>query len=880
MIELKKLRKVYGSHSGAECVALEDIDLQLPDTGLVFIIGKSGSGKSTLLNLLGGLDTITSGDVIADGNHLADFHADDFENYRSSYIGFIFQHYYLLEELTVAENIELAMSIVGKEDKSEITALLDKLGLSGFEERYPRELSGGQQQRVAIARALAKNPKLILGDELTGNLDRSTSEQILKILKEISKEKLVVIVSHNLEEADMYADRIIELHDGKIFRDRVRVESNHSDFRISDGTVYLPYFRDLNDCEVSQLESELKHGSVHNIVQLDDGFAQNDTPIESDRQVKLERKIFTKKSKRSYTGIFFKKGLATKIASILIVTLMLICASVFSTIHRIDYTDISYDATKDFVALNRVSLNAADASLFDSYLYTVWDDDIDLAKNTLGGKVYELTSVTLLAMPTSHFYTGNLHQSDMSVLLEEFYLKETYGTLICDMDFIVGEYGVNGEVNVLAGEIDPESPRLTVTDYVADSIMHFSNGKYTTYEEVVEGEVKIDAVISTGYKERYADIISKYNKKMSAEELKSLYRELSETELYRSFQNEVLYSLGITYSLNPNFKAAYRNSLLGETFFAYRMTFSKDGREFPYASTKNVNISIDKEGELPESVSSQSVRLEKGEIEIPYSTYNELFDTSYSALDYDTFVPHNITLRMYDIPTVEERTLVYEKVFTVVGIRTSTIQMHKEDYLELKEYTVYTFGLYLENNENIDDAVAALAERQMSPKTVAGNSITGMNKMMEVFIPLLKFIGGALYVFVVIYLINSAISSIKNNYFQIGVMRSFGAKSSDVGIIFVTGIILTGLAVVIVMLVFEPLIISVYNRLIVESFSMILNTYAYDITLVERSFGASLFNSALVIIITFISATIALIKLKKSKPIEIIRAKKNGGEVA
>ena len=133
MIELKKLRKVYRSLRGGRCVALNDIDLKLPDTGLVFIIGKSGSGKSTLLNLLGGLDTITDGDIIADGNSLASFGRQDFEKYRSSYIGFVFQHYYLLEELTVAENVRLAMSIVGKDDEDEVKRLLDKVGLSGFE---------------------------------------------------------------------------------------------------------------------------------------------------------------------------------------------------------------------------------------------------------------------------------------------------------------------------------------------------------------------------------------------------------------------------------------------------------------------------------------------------------------------------------------------------------------------------------------------------------------------------------------------------------------------------------------------------------------------------------------------------------------------------
>ena len=131
MIEFKKLGKTYKSRRGKPCVALKDLDLTLPDSGLIFIVGKSGSGKSTLLNLLGGLDTITEGDIIADGNSMASFKREDFDNYRSSYIGFVFQHYYLLEELTVADNVALAMNIVEKKDPDEVKRLLREVGLEG-----------------------------------------------------------------------------------------------------------------------------------------------------------------------------------------------------------------------------------------------------------------------------------------------------------------------------------------------------------------------------------------------------------------------------------------------------------------------------------------------------------------------------------------------------------------------------------------------------------------------------------------------------------------------------------------------------------------------------------------------------------------------------
>ena len=230
MIEIKNLTKVFKSKNKSVVVALNDINLTLPDSGLVFIIGKSGSGKSTLLNMLGGLDKATAGQVIADGNNISKFSNSKFYNYRSSYIGFIFQHYYLIDELTIKQNIQLALDIAPKRKGLDISELLKKVGLEGYENRYPSELSGGQQQRVAIARALIKNPSLILGDEPTGNLDITTSFQILKVLKEISKDRLVVIVSHNLDEADIYADRIIELSEGRIIKDIDR--KTNGDYRL------------------------------------------------------------------------------------------------------------------------------------------------------------------------------------------------------------------------------------------------------------------------------------------------------------------------------------------------------------------------------------------------------------------------------------------------------------------------------------------------------------------------------------------------------------------------------------------------------------------------------------------------------------------------
>ena len=220
MIELKNVSKTYKSKKATNTTALKDIYIKFPEKGLVFILGKSGSGKSTLLNILGGLDKYDSGDLIINGKSTKNFTAKDFDAYRNTHIGFIFQDFNLLENYSIEKNISLSLELKNeKVDKSKIEDTLKIVGLEGFEKRKTNELSGGQKQRVAIARALIKNPNVILADEPTGNLDSVTGKQIFELLKELSKEKLVVIVSHDNENAQKYADRIIELKDGNIISD-------------------------------------------------------------------------------------------------------------------------------------------------------------------------------------------------------------------------------------------------------------------------------------------------------------------------------------------------------------------------------------------------------------------------------------------------------------------------------------------------------------------------------------------------------------------------------------------------------------------------------------------------------------------------------------
>ena len=222
MLEVRNLCKTYRPKRGVPVKAIDRISLSLPETGMVFLLGKSGSGKSTLLNLLGGLDRYDSGDILVGGMSTGAFRQVHFDSYRNTYVGFIFQEYNLLDEFTVGANIALAIELQGRRaEDAEINEILREVDLVGYGNRRTNELSGGQKQRVAIARALVKKPKIIMADEPSGALDENTGRAVFETLKKLSAERLVVVVSHDREFAETYGDRIIELADGRVIDDRV-----------------------------------------------------------------------------------------------------------------------------------------------------------------------------------------------------------------------------------------------------------------------------------------------------------------------------------------------------------------------------------------------------------------------------------------------------------------------------------------------------------------------------------------------------------------------------------------------------------------------------------------------------------------------------------
>jgi ABC-type lipoprotein export system ATPase subunit len=242
MIRVSGLQKYFFRHKKNEIHVLNDMNLSFPDRGLVILLGASGSGKTTLLNVIGGLDSVQDGTIKFDDIEIKGYQSAVWDKIRNESIGYIFQNYNLLPHLSVFDNIALVLKMAGIHDKEvieqRVNYILQAVNMYPFRKKKATQLSGGQQQRVAIARALVKNPRVIIADEPTGNLDSKNTLEIMNIIKEISKQKLVVLVTHEKDLARIYGDRIIEIKDGQVIDDYEN-DPSHEHNISDDNIVYL-----------------------------------------------------------------------------------------------------------------------------------------------------------------------------------------------------------------------------------------------------------------------------------------------------------------------------------------------------------------------------------------------------------------------------------------------------------------------------------------------------------------------------------------------------------------------------------------------------------------------------------------------------------------
>lgn len=863
MIEIKNLTKIYKSKHKMDCKALDNISFSLPDKGFVFIVGKSGSGKSTLLNMISGLDSFTSGDIIADGNSFNEMSKTDFDKYLSSYVGFVFQDYRLIDDFTIKQNIEIALDISG--EKNNISYYLDKIGLQGHENRYPTELSGGQKQRVAIVRAIIKNPQIILADEPTGNLDSVTTIQVLNLLKEISKEKLVIVVSHDMNDAFTYADRIIELADGKIVKDRSKKEGYRNMFEIVDNIAYLPHHKDLSKRQIASILKNKK--SLIKIVQKNSGFIPTKEQIIQTKKVDFKANKISKSNKKKLFSIFFKRR---KFSKVLTVFLSAVLISLFYVIQAFVSFDSNRSTAQDLIYNNKPSVELTKAykpeqgtSLSNYTINYVDDSDIEAFKDVYPtGNIYKMFNNTISIM--SYSVDGGTILNIKSNC-DEFYIKETYGVLNCDESFLIDLYGnENNELEYLSYNEVIKDYGIFISDYVADSMMFYNPKKYQSYEDVLGeyqykgiNKVYINGVFNSNYKEKYSDLFNSFS---------SLIGDMQssvENDDFAAFITEVANYLGVAYNFNSDYENAIQTLEFKDLLTIERScAYDENGKESYRGAMYIVQDS------------NKKYDLKSNEVVMNITTYNTLFNTEYTSKNYKEFIPHKFTYKKSINPNFNNfffekelyiKAITPEKVYTTVA---------DEVFLEFIKCDVYCYSLYFDNVEHSMELLKVAEERQYSFSPVASiSNLSLVTRSIEILGSFLRIIEIALLIACTFYLGSFGIRSIKSNMYEIGVIKSLGGSNKDIGKIFVIQNLIVGIGVVLLSVLGMYIAAKVSNEILIQSFKTVLNTTIKSIKLVQFYPTLVVIDLFIAVILIIVSSFIPTRFLRKVRPIDILKAK-------
>lgn len=515
MLELKNVRKTYRTKAGT-VNALDGVSLTFPTTGLVFISGKSGCGKTTLLNVIGGLDGIDDGEIYIQDKGFSTFSAKEYDSYRNTFVGFVFQEYNLLAEYTVEYNIKIAMELQGRPvDEAAFERLLKDVEIEELRNRKPSELSGGQRQRVAIARALVKEPRIIMADEPTGALDSATGAQVLELLKKLSKDKLVIVVSHDSEFAEKYADRIVHLVDGKVVDDITFTEKEIlSNVSEQENAVVVKEGSELSPQEKDILAKAVKERKK---IELTEKLCFRDKQTTGEVVKAALEPIAFKKSKMklkssAYLGV---KSLVVKpvrlAITVLISALAFAVFGLFDTVatfntqkilrHSLGETSPTLVATADYIvdynADDKYDLKVSDETLASLAQETggAVKGIFDFRDNTTGSVAY---TQPILEISNSSVVVGKRYYANsINGFIEFNETTEINGDgTFKDFDYTL----VSGEYPRLRYEngslVEESLYEVAISTYLADSILYYLNGNPLGEEQVTVREALLGCSLS------------------------------------------------------------------------------------------------------------------------------------------------------------------------------------------------------------------------------------------------------------------------------------------------------------------------------------------------------------------------------------------------
>ena len=820
MLQVKNLSKTFKSHRSYQ-KALDDINVSFPEKGMVFIIGKSGSGKSTLLNMMAGLASPDKGEVLFNGRNVTKMKEKDLDSYHYQDIAFIFQNYCIMEELSVEENVALGKEENPRNIKDEIEDVLNKVGLLQQRKKKAKYLSGGEKQRVAIARAIVKKPSIIFSDEPTGNLDKQSSKDVLSILKEYSKEGLVIIVSHNLFDAYEYGDRIITLDQGKIIEDK-----SLSADKIIYPDVYLSASTFLNKEELDNLNYEIEKGNIPVFHSKEDAFIPTVENFESHTETE-------EKAKRSFFSPFISiqkaiggNYLKTILFSFIISLVLIIFSATYylGEYDGMDTGNSSYFKQSDTYILQKGyqdSLNGI-SSIKPSTLGIIKEED----EKTLHDSFPDEKPYKLYRYSHSYAagYSGFEFGFNRNIALDSLnarHMKYGTGLLICKEDFIKKNLQIS-EIEYVNTAPVIKNSGVYITDYMADAYIANANKFYKSYDDVVGdlsspnnsgvriSTIYINGIIKTDYKKKIPNILQ--------------YSESDNKDhsylLYRNCQNEtdyILNALSLYYTTNENFFDDVEKEETKKTITQYIML--TNSQDISLSQITHITYSSelkDDEAILPPDF----IRAYLNENEDTFiEEYNKrsdsqkmsLFCYQYNAsksplIDFSVFINQ---VRKLSDPEIKKKPSLPNKTITIV--------ISKNAFYKLLKAISVPISYYFDSYSNAYRLYSVMRENDFYEKTLQTETNMNAAYYLNSLSPLLAFCAKFSLIATVIAIGSYSIFLIMDNRYQIGVLKAIGYKGNSLSIYFFIRLLLFLAATAILYLLFSQIFYAVINRLLTKA---------------------------------------------------------------
>ena len=870
MIEFKNVSRTYKISNKNKVLALKDITFKLPNKGMVFILGTSGSGKSTLLNLLGLLDKPNSGEIIVDGKLAHKFKQKEIDYYRNTYVGFVFQEYNLLENFNVNKNIEIALDLQKKKkNQNKIDEILNKIGLTGLGKRKIKELSGGQKQRVAIGRAIIKNPNMILADEPTGNLDSENSEQIFNLLKEISNNKLVVVVTHDIEFANKYADRIIEIKDGQIVNDTSKDEQdfNLQSFSLVKSRLSLLKSISLSVSNLKKKKLKLAiitllltisftmFGFFSQLIKFDIDRTHAETLIkQQEYQVEINKKIKGKNFTTASPVITFTSAELTEVKNKLNKNVIKVSKAVEDN----SYLEMRFASEPN--PNNTDTKNYAYYELYPSYTLFL---DYDLERLILSNFILKNG---LLVWETDK--NGKLIESN--------YYPTTYEDIINDNKKLV--YGTS--YLIISGIIDEnmdkyESLKTTLSD---DMIIEPTD----LYEEFIAkyGSKMSEVIVTNDF---FDNITLKPNNVMPIDFYKlsyifgekqfypmtntatinkkiKMYNGTKVVEIEDLQSNEVI--LGVN-MLDELFDGEYSKQLLE--------LLQQKRSDYEY----QVKVREEKIKQIEKELESNPDYIYEYPPEIKEVDFDKIKkDFTYKYINDKQIIGKTISVEVNDLflRTQEQKTKRYND-FTIIGYSEEEVHNYYSKDSVFNNYmreNSETISIYFEEQdqkqlEKIFKEFPSQDSKYIS-RTVYSSTMDTVKKVVDKVSTIATYSAIFSLVFSVILFVFFTLTSVNSNKKSIGILRALGAKTSDIYKIFYLESFLMGFFAMILSSIGCYLSVVVANKLISSNLFVNVSPIIFKPDILIILF-------IVLIILTTISFVIPIFKITKTKPIDVINNK-------